>query len=171
MSPNQAHINTTILCQMSSSSFPPITLSSAPTKMAAISFASSLHASASPRPLVSRNTPGHILYSRFTPSFSFPSLSFTLRDTVRSRCRPFLIVSAVKSLTETELLPITEADSIPSDSGVYAVYDKSDELQFVGISRNIAASVSAHLKSVPELCGSVKVKLYLSISVVLIHVE
>nr|2LWF_A Chain A, Monothiol glutaredoxin-S16, chloroplastic [Arabidopsis thaliana] len=67
------------------------------------------------------------------------------------------MASAVKSLTETELLPITEADSIPSASGVYAVYDKSDELQFVGISRNIAASVSAHLKSVPELCGSVKV--------------
>ncbi|XP_010509203.1 PREDICTED: bifunctional monothiol glutaredoxin-S16, chloroplastic-like [Camelina sativa] len=131
--------------------------------MAAISFASSLHASASPRvfrPQVSRNTPGIALYSRFTPSsFSFPPLSFTLRstDTVRSRRRPFLIASAVKSLTETELLPISESDSIPSASGVYAVYDKSDELQFVGISRNIASSVSAHLKSVPELCGSVKV--------------
>lgn len=46
---------------------------------------------------------------------------------------------------------------VPSDSGVYAVFDKSDELQFIGISRNIAASVSNHLKSVPELCGSVKV--------------
>ncbi|XP_010505445.1 PREDICTED: bifunctional monothiol glutaredoxin-S16, chloroplastic isoform X2 [Camelina sativa] len=129
--------------------------------MAAISFGSSLHASASLRvfrPQVSRNTPGIALYSRFTPpSFSFPSLSFTLRDTERSRRRPFLIVSAVKSLTETELLPISESDSIPSASGVYAVYDKSDELQFVGISRNIASSVSAHLKSVPELCGSVKV--------------
>lgn len=126
--------------------------------MAAISF-SSLHASASPRvfrPQISRNTPGLTLYSRFTPSFSFPSLSFTLPHTVRS-CRPLLITSAVKTLTETELLPITEADSIPSDSGVYAVYDKNDELQFVGISRNIAASVSTHLKSVPELCVSVKV--------------
>ncbi|ESQ52480.1 hypothetical protein EUTSA_v10017037mg [Eutrema salsugineum] len=123
--------------------------------MAAISF-SSLHASASPRvsrPHVSRNTPGLTLFS---PSFSFPSLSFTLRDTARSR-RPFLIASAVKTLGEAEQLPIAEAESIPDDSGVYAVYDKSDELQFVGISRNIAASVSAHLKSVPELCGSVKV--------------
>ncbi|CAA7052164.1 unnamed protein product [Microthlaspi erraticum] len=127
--------------------------------MAAISF-SSLHASASPRafrPHVSRNTPGLTLYSRFTPSFSFPSLSLTLRDTIRSR-RPFLIASAAnKTLGETELIPIAEAESIPAASGVYAVYDKSEELQFVGISRNIAASVSAHLKSVPELCASVKV--------------
>jgi len=131
--------------------------------MAAITISSSLHASASPRvvrPHVSRNTPVITLYSRFTPSFSFPSLSFTLRDTAPSRRRSFFIASAVKSLTETELLPITEADSIPSASGVYAVYDKSDELQFVGISRNIAASVSAHLKSVPELCGSVKVLIH-----------
>lgn len=110
------------------------------------------------RPHVSQNTPRLTLYSRSTPSFSFPSLSFSLRrDTVRSRGRPFIIVSAVKTLGETELLPISEADSIPADSGVYAVYDKSDELQFIGISRNIAASVSAHVKSVPELCGSVKV--------------
>lgn len=127
--------------------------------MAAITFSSSLHASASPRVFSPHITPVITLYSRFTPSFSFPSLSFTLSDTIRSRRRPFLIVSAVKSLTETELLPITGADSIPSASGVYAVYDKSDELQFVGISRNIAASVSTHLKSVPELCGSVKVNL------------
>ncbi|CAF2123149.1 hypothetical protein HID58_009959 [Brassica napus] len=127
--------------------------------MAAISF-SSVHASPSPRvfrPQSSRYTPGLTLYSRFTLSFSFPSLSSTLRvDTFRSR-RPFLIASAVKSLGETEQLPIAEAESIPAESGVYAVYDKSDELQFVGISRNIGASVSTHVKSVPELCGSVKV--------------
>ncbi|KAJ0262269.1 Bifunctional monothiol glutaredoxin-S16 [Hirschfeldia incana] len=130
--------------------------------MAAISL-SSVHASPSPRvssPRISRNTPGPTLYSRFTPSFSFPSLSSstTLRvDTPRSR-RPFLLIaSAVKSLGETDQLPIAEIESIPAESGVYAVYDKSDELQFVGISRNIGASVSTHVKSVPELCGSVKV--------------
>lgn len=143
----------------------PITRISPATKMAAISF-SSVHASPSPRvsrPHISRNTPTLTLYSRFTPSFSFPSLSSTLRvDTARSR-RPFLIASALKSLGETEQLPIAEAESIPAESGVYAVYDKSDELQFVGISRNIGASVATHVKSVPELCGSVKVKLISSI--------
>ncbi|VVB02592.1 unnamed protein product [Arabis nemorensis] len=129
--------------------------------MAAISFSSSLASVSSLRvfrPHIPQNTPNLTLYSRFTPpSFSFPSLSFKLCDTVRSRRPSLLIVSAVKSLTETELLPISESESIPADSGVYAVYDKSEELQFVGISRNIAASVSAHVKSVPELCGSVKV--------------
>lgn len=45
----------------------------------------------------------------------------------------------------------------PSASGVYAVYDKNSDLQFIGISRNIAASVLGHRKSVPELCVSVKV--------------
>lgn len=49
------------------------------------------------------------------------------------------------------------AENLPSDSGIYAVFDSNGELQFVGISRNIAASVLAHRKSVPELCSSVKV--------------
>lgn len=50
------------------------------------------------------------------------------------------------------------AGELPSDAGVYAVYDKDGELQFIGLSRNIAATVLAHWKSVPELCGSVKVR-------------
>jgi hypothetical protein len=46
---------------------------------------------------------------------------------------------------------------MPSDCGVYAVYDKSNDLQFIGVTRNIGASVFSPLKSVPELCHSVKV--------------
>lgn len=49
------------------------------------------------------------------------------------------------------------AGRFPSASGVYAVYDGAGELQFVGISRNIAASIAGHRRSVPELCCSVKV--------------
>ncbi|XP_010528940.1 PREDICTED: bifunctional monothiol glutaredoxin-S16, chloroplastic [Tarenaya hassleriana] len=126
--------------------------------MAAIN-SSSLHASVSLRvlsPHVSRNTPALSLYSRFRPSLSFPSISVGHCGTGRSRS---LVISssAVKTLSETEPVGAVEAEAIPATSGVYAVYDKDSELQFVGISRNIAASVSAHLKSVPELCGSVKV--------------
>ena len=44
-------------------------------------------------------------------------------------------------------------------AGVYAVFDQNDELQFIGISRNIAGSLFTHKKSVPELFGSVKVRL------------
>lgn len=40
---------------------------------------------------------------------------------------------------------------------MYAVYDQNGDLQFVGLSRNIAASVLAHRKSLPELCCSIKV--------------
>ncbi|KAJ8624472.1 hypothetical protein MRB53_033002 [Persea americana] len=62
-------------------------------------------------------------------------------------------------LSETEPVPVTtETEAlIPSGSGVYAVYDSKKELQFIGLSRNIAASVATHQKRVPELCVSVKV--------------
>lgn len=68
----------------------------------------------------------------------------------------------MKSLDETEAVTVSPendgpAGELPSGAGVYAVYDKVGEVQFIGLSRNIAASVSAHWKSVPELCGSVKV--------------
>lgn len=49
------------------------------------------------------------------------------------------------------------AGKLPAETGVYAVFDQSGELQFVGLSRNIAASVLSHRKSLPELCYSVKV--------------
>ncbi|KZV39608.1 hypothetical protein F511_02071 [Dorcoceras hygrometricum] len=109
--------------------------------------------------------------SRYSPSISFyplpkPAVSFSsialVRKTLFSRNRnPRAIVSAIKKLAETELVPIPSEDSItgiiPSDSGVYAVYGASDDIQFVGITRNLAASILGHKKSVPELCSSVKV--------------
>jgi Grx4 family monothiol glutaredoxin len=69
---------------------------------------------------------------------------------------------AVKNLAETELVTVSpendgQTGELPSEAGVYAVYDKAGELQFIGLSRNIAATISANRKSVPELCGSVKV--------------
>jgi hypothetical protein len=70
---------------------------------------------------------------------------------------------AVKNLAETELVTVSpendgQTGELPSEAGVYAVYDKAGELQFIGLSRNIAATISAHRKSVPELCSSVKVR-------------
>lgn len=75
-----------------------------------------------------------------------------------------MVALAVKNLGETEAVAVSpENDGLVgellSGAGVYAVYDKNDDLQFIGLSRNIAASISAHRKSVPELCGSVKVRL------------
>lgn len=75
-----------------------------------------------------------------------------------------MVALAVKNLVETEAVAVSQENDglvgeLPSGAGVYAVYDKNDDLQFIGLSRNIAASISAHRKSVPELCGSVKVRL------------
>ncbi|XP_073290181.1 bifunctional monothiol glutaredoxin-S16, chloroplastic [Primulina huaijiensis] len=110
--------------------------------------------------------------SRYAPSISFYSLpkpavlfsSITLRRKTFSRNRnPRAIVSAIKKLSETDLVAIPSDDSItgilPSDSGVYAVYGGGGDIQFIGITRNLAASVLGHKKSVPELCSSVKVGL------------
>lgn len=98
-------------------------------------------------------------------SLLFPSISlrpFPMSRTDKVRRHPSIIVSALKNLAETDLVPIPpETDAIPgifpSSSGVYAVYDGNDDLQFIGISRNIATSVVTHRKSVPQLCFSIKV--------------
>ncbi|XP_076916150.1 bifunctional monothiol glutaredoxin-S16, chloroplastic-like [Bidens hawaiensis] len=82
------------------------------------------------------------------PSFVFPSI--TLKH--RRRLNLHLSVSAVGKLSESETVA-----EFPAASGVYAVYDSNGELQFVGLSRNIQASVLHHRKSLPDLCGSVKV--------------
>ncbi|KAI3676275.1 hypothetical protein L1987_85879 [Smallanthus sonchifolius] len=90
--------------------------------------------------------------------FSSPS-SITLKTTKNRRRHLNLVVSAVGKLSDSELVPVSpESDALfPPASGVYAVYDKNGDMQFVGLSRNIQASILFHQKSVPELCGSVKV--------------
>ncbi|KAE8717382.1 Bifunctional monothiol glutaredoxin-S16 [Hibiscus syriacus] len=109
-----------------------------------------------------QNTPILSLYSPFTPalSFSFPSLS--LRPHLSTKTPSWVIASAIKNLSEIQSVPVPAtpeefASKFPSDAGVYAVFDRNDELQFIGISRNIAASLFTHQKSVPDLCCSVKV--------------
>ncbi|XVE62058.1 hypothetical protein DITRI_Ditri06bG0088600 [Diplodiscus trichospermus] len=105
------------------------------------------------------NTPVIFSYSRFTPPLPFPSISlrpYTIKP------RSLIIASALKNLSEVEPVSFPDtpdefAAKLPSDAGVYAVFDQNNELQFIGISRNIAGSLFTHKKSVPELCGSVKV--------------
>ncbi|XP_058110262.1 bifunctional monothiol glutaredoxin-S16, chloroplastic [Magnolia sinica] len=103
------------------------------------------------------------------PSFSSNSTfsNFSSISCKKPNSRSFrssIISSSFRKLSETDPVSVpTEttaqevAAKVPSESGVYAVYDKKDDLQFIGISRNVAASVSAHLKLVPDLCFSVKV--------------
>ncbi|KAK6120250.1 hypothetical protein DH2020_045941 [Rehmannia glutinosa] len=105
----------------------------------------------------SRNTLTVSFYSLPNPAVLFSSTSTKRRSPLNYR-RLSLVVSALKKLSDTELVNVSsESDGIfPSDSGVYAVYDGSGDLQFVGITRNLAASILTHKNSVPELCCSVK---------------
>ncbi|GER45530.1 imidazole glycerol phosphate synthase subunit HisH [Striga asiatica] len=59
-------------------------------------------------------------------------------------------------MSESKLVAISsDSDGIfPTDSGVCA--DGKDELLFVGITRNLAASVSTNRKPVAKLCISLK---------------
>ncbi|RZB97986.1 Bifunctional monothiol glutaredoxin-S16, chloroplastic [Glycine soja] len=69
---------------------------------------------------------------------------------------PYLLL-----LGDTEAVAVSPENDGPTielpSGAVYAVYDTNGDVQFIGLSRIIAASVAAHWKSVPELCGSVKV--------------
>uniref|UniRef100_A0A803MK74 Glutaredoxin domain-containing protein n=1 Tax=Chenopodium quinoa TaxID=63459 RepID=A0A803MK74_CHEQI len=73
--------------------------------------------------------------------------------------RSLSIVSALKKISEADSISLSPENdgSVTSDCGVYAVYDSNGQVQFIGLSRNIAASVDLHRKKVPELCSSVKV--------------
>ncbi|WJX43020.1 Bifunctional monothiol glutaredoxin-S16, chloroplastic [Trifolium repens] len=108
-------------------------------------------------------------YPQNTPTLSFnfhPKSSTTLRPISLKpyhsiKPRTWIIAMAVKNLTETESVTVSpendgQTGELPSEAGVYAVYDKAGEIQFIGLSCNIAATISAHRKSVPELCSSVK---------------
>ncbi|XP_022971349.1 bifunctional monothiol glutaredoxin-S16, chloroplastic [Cucurbita maxima] len=98
----------------------------------------------------------------FSQSIASPLLSSSskLYTTAKARASS-LIAFAARNLSESELNSVPEtageiAGKFPSDAGVYAVYDKDGDVQFIGITRSIAGSVATHWKSVPELCVSVK---------------
>ncbi|CAA0830567.1 Xanthoxin dehydrogenase [Striga hermonthica] len=97
-------------------------------------------------------------YSRPYPAVISSSGRRSLRSPLNRR-RPSVVVSALKKLSDSELVEVSFASDgiLPSGAGVYAVYDGDGELQFVGKTRNLAASVLTRKKSVPELCFSVKV--------------
>lgn len=61
------------------------------------------------------------------------------------------------SLAETTAISATSTSgALPATPGVYAVYDKQGTLQYIGLSRKVAASVATHAQTVPELTHEVK---------------
>ncbi|CAK9323370.1 unnamed protein product [Citrullus colocynthis] len=107
----------------------------------------------------SQSTSKFLPFSQSNPT---PLLSGSSKLYTAAKARTSsLIAFAAKNLSESELNSVPQsageiAGKFPSDAGVYAVYDKDDDVQFIGITRNIAGSVATHWKSVPELCVSVK---------------
>lgn len=62
-------------------------------------------------------------------------------------------------MQEAALVPVMERGELsqfPAAAGVYAVYDSSNTLQYIGLSRKIAVSVANHMQQVPELVAGVK---------------
>ncbi|KAL6534475.1 Bifunctional monothiol glutaredoxin-S16, chloroplastic [Orobanche hederae] len=105
-----------------------------------------------------RNTLTVSLYLPPNPAALYPCTSIKRRSPFNYR-RPGVVLSALKKLSDSELVAVSSGSEgiFPSDSGVYAVYDGNGDIQFIGITRNLTASVLTHQKSVPELCSSVKV--------------
>ncbi|KAL4451498.1 hypothetical protein ABPG75_007160 [Micractinium tetrahymenae] len=71
-------------------------------------------------------------------------------------------VAAVQSFATTVPVRVRGADGklaeMPGTAGVYAVYDSSGTLHYLGISRKIAVSMATHAEALPEqLVHSVKV--------------
>jgi hypothetical protein len=69
--------------------------------------------------------------------------------------------SDIPSLDSLELLPyINESGELPqslqNQIGIYAIFDQSQALQFVGYSRDIYLSLKQHLVRQPEHCYGVK---------------
>ncbi|XP_057983088.1 bifunctional monothiol glutaredoxin-S16, chloroplastic [Malania oleifera] len=108
--------------------------------------------------LPSRNSLTISFYTPLKPS-SLPYVSS--RPHMVARPCALTVASAFKKLSEVELVALSPGEDLsgefPADSGVYGVYDSNSDLQFIGISRNIAASILSHRKTLPGLCCSVKV--------------
>jgi len=47
-------------------------------------------------------------------------------------------------------------EAIPSEPGIYAVYDDKEVLQYIGLSRKVSASVKLHAFDIPQYCGFVR---------------
>ncbi|CAK9222616.1 unnamed protein product [Sphagnum troendelagicum] len=67
------------------------------------------------------------------------------------------IVCSVRKLADVEHVELPPKDTtFPAAPGIYAVYDKEGDLQYVGLTRRVSTSLDIHLKENSELCGSVK---------------
>ncbi|MGB3757948.1 MAG: GIY-YIG nuclease family protein, partial [Rivularia sp. (in: cyanobacteria)] len=74
-----------------------------------------------------------------------------------------MITENIPELTSLEFIPyIDENGQLPEQFqgkiGVYAIFDRDKNLQFVGYSRDVFLSLRQHLVRQPEFCYWVKVE-------------
>eukprot|EP00877_Chromochloris_zofingiensis_P014725 jgi/Chrzof1/9506/Cz04g05200.t1 len=77
-----------------------------------------------------------------------------------SGCRRFkALAPSAALLKETQVVPVTqkgELSEFPAQPGVYAVYNKDGDLQYIGLSRKVNLSVSAHMQQLPDDVAAIK---------------
>ncbi|KAI5079811.1 hypothetical protein GOP47_0005290 [Adiantum capillus-veneris] len=61
------------------------------------------------------------------------------------------------SLSDIEAVSLTDdLSKVPASSGIYAIYDKAGDLQYIGLTRRLSSSLQNHVHDLPELCASTK---------------
>ncbi|MCO5554477.1 hypothetical protein L7F22_008006 [Adiantum nelumboides] len=67
------------------------------------------------------------------------------------------ISASAQKLSELEAVSLTEdLSKFPASSGIYAIYDKAGDLQYIGLTRRLSASIQNHMHDLPDLCASIK---------------
>lgn len=78
----------------------------------------------------------------------------------RSSKRPsssLFISASAQKLSDAESVSLSEdLSKLPASPGIYAVYDKAGDLQYLGLTRRLSASLSTHVRDLPELCATTK---------------
>lgn len=96
-----------------------------------------------------------------------PRAHFRLTRTTRSRVFRASSVEGTKKrkegigrLEDAPLIAFRNVNAkhleIPSGPGVYAVYDANKDLQYIGLSWKVIASINLHMHELPQLCDSVR---------------
>ncbi|KXZ55070.1 hypothetical protein GPECTOR_3g227 [Gonium pectorale] len=62
-------------------------------------------------------------------------------------------------LSDTNAVPVMEKGELnqfPGSAGVYAILDKAGDIQFIGVTRKVSASIATHMQELPDLTSAVK---------------
>ncbi|KAF6254959.1 CGFS type glutaredoxin [Scenedesmus sp. NREL 46B-D3] len=103
-----------------------------------------------------------MLHSTRTRAFTSSSSCQVPRRLLLSRTVPQRCVIADASLKDTPFTLVMEKGELaefPEQPAVYAVYNKDDQIQYIGLTRKINVTVSNHLRDVPESTAAVRYEL------------